>query len=128
MSRILSAIALVLLIGVGITFTVLNPQQVTLNYLLGSLQLPLAVLVVLVLAVGAVLGLLVAGFMILRLKRENRKLRRGTRLAILEVHLCRPLPGHEMAKSSPTTTRGNLILSCPDLTRASPRMIQNVRS
>ncbi|MAT50418.1 MAG: hypothetical protein CMK32_04445 [Porticoccaceae bacterium] len=92
MSRILSAIALVLLIGVGITFTVLNPQQVTLNYLLGSLQLPLAVLVVLVLAVGAVLGLLVAGFMILRLKRENRKLRRGTRLAEQEVANLRSLP------------------------------------
>lgn len=92
MSRILSAIALVLLIGVGITFTVLNPQQVTLNYLLGSLQLPLALLVVLVLAVGAVLGLLVAGFMILRLKRENRKLRRGTRLAEQEVANLRSLP------------------------------------
>ncbi|BAZ94554.1 putative membrane protein [Thiohalobacter thiocyanaticus] len=92
MSRILSVIALVLLIGVGITFTVLNPQQVTLNYLLGSLQLPLALLVVLVLALGAVLGLLVAGFMLLRLKRENRKLRRGTRLAEQEVANLRSLP------------------------------------
>ncbi|BCO30363.1 hypothetical protein TspCOW1_04660 [Thiohalobacter sp. COW1] len=92
MSRILSVIALVLLIGVGITFTVLNPQQVTLNYLLGSLQLPLALLVVLVLALGALLGLLVAGFMLLRLKRENRKLRRGTRLAEQEVANLRSLP------------------------------------
>lgn len=92
MSRILSVIALVLLIGVGITFTVLNPQQVTLNYLLGSLQLPLALLVVLMLALGAVLGLLVAGFMLLRLKRENRRLRRGTRLAEQEVANLRSLP------------------------------------
>ncbi|HSH31033.1 MAG TPA: lipopolysaccharide assembly protein LapA domain-containing protein [Thiohalobacter sp.] len=92
MSRILSVIALVVLIGVGITFTVLNPQQVTLNYLLGRLELPLALLVVLVLAVGAVLGLLVAAFMLLRLKRENRKLRRGTRQAEQEAANLRSLP------------------------------------
>jgi putative membrane protein len=92
MSRILSAIALLVLIGAGITFTVLNPQQVTLNYLLGSLQLPLALLVVLVLAVGAVLGLLVAGFLILRLKRDNRRLRRASRQAEQEVANLRALP------------------------------------
>lgn len=92
MSRILSAIALVLLIGAGITFTVLNPQRVTLNYLLGSLELPLALLVVLMLALGAVLGLLVAGFMILRLKRDNRKLRRQSRRAGQEAANPRTLP------------------------------------
>lgn len=92
MSRILSAIALVLLIGAGITFTVLNPQRVTLNYLLGSLELPLALLVVLILALGAVLGLLVAGFMILRLKRDNRKLRRQSRRAEQEAANPRTLP------------------------------------
>lgn len=92
MSRILSVIALVLLIGAGITFTVLNPQRVSLNYLMGSLELPLALLVVAILALGAVLGLLVAGFLVLRLKRDNRRLRRASRQAEQEVANLRSLP------------------------------------
>ena len=92
MSRILSVIALVFLIGAGITFTVLNPQRVSLNYLMGSLELPLALLVVAILALGAVLGLLVAGFLVLRLKRDNRRLRRASRQAEQEVANLRSLP------------------------------------
>lgn len=92
MSRILSVLALLILVGVGITFTVFNPHTVTLNYVVGNLNVPLALLMVIVLAAGVLLGLLFAGFKVVRLKREIHQLRRKARLAQEEVTNLRAIP------------------------------------
>ena len=68
---LLLALALMVLVA---SFAMLNAKVVWLNYFLGSAQIPLALLLVVVFALGAcVSGLLMAG-PIMRLTLQNRRL------------------------------------------------------
>lgn len=76
MSRLLGALVIVLLVVAALSFTVLNAAPVPLNYYLGILEVPLALVVVLPLAVGALCGVLVSLGVIVRLKRRVVRLER----------------------------------------------------
>lgn len=61
----------------GISFAVLNAQSVTFNYYLGTHELPLSLLLIAILVFGICIGLIASWPSLLRLKFENRRLRRS---------------------------------------------------
>ncbi len=92
MKRILAFIILLCFAAVGLGFTVLNAGDVHLNYYFGEAVLPLALVVVATLMVGALLGLLPAIGVILARKHDNNRLRRRLQLAEQEIQNLRELP------------------------------------
>ncbi|HKJ09523.1 MAG TPA: LapA family protein [Gammaproteobacteria bacterium] len=92
MARILLAILFLVLLILGLSFAVLNSASVPLNYYLGKVDLPLALVVVGSLALGAILGVLVSLGIVLRLKGQVRRLRRQVQTAEKEVANLRAIP------------------------------------
>ena len=73
--RIVSYILFLILLFIGIVFACLNRQEVSVNYMVGNAHLPLCLLLVIVFAIGGVIGLLVASVVVMRHKIENRALK-----------------------------------------------------
>lgn len=90
--RVLKMLVILLIMAAGAVFAVLNPQPVGLDYYFGTLELPLSVVVVAALAVGALIGMLAGLGAMLGLRRENSRLRRRERLAAAEVNNLRTIP------------------------------------
>lgn len=74
--RLLSLLALTFAVVLGVTFAVLNAEQVTINYFLGTKQIPLSILILGVWVFGIAIGLLASSYTVLKLKVELRRLRR----------------------------------------------------
>ncbi len=90
--QILKLLIILIIMLIGAAFAVMNSGKVTLDYYFGSHELPLSVILVGAIAVGAVLGLIAGLGGKLRLKRENMELRRKARLAVQEVDNLRAIP------------------------------------
>ena len=73
--RLLGFVSLIVLVVFGLSFAVLNAQPVSLNYYFGYRDIPLSMVVVLSLAVGAGIGILFSLGVILRLKQQLARLR-----------------------------------------------------
>lgn len=69
--RIVSYIIFLILLFMGVAFACLNRQEISVNYFLDEAHLPLSLLLVVVFALGGIVGLLAAGFAIMRHKMEN---------------------------------------------------------
>jgi putative membrane protein len=69
--RIISYILFILLLLIGVSFACLNRQEVTVNYFVDVAHLPLCLLLVVVFALGGILGLFAAGIALMRHKVEN---------------------------------------------------------
>lgn len=76
MARIFSLILFLAVLVIGLAFAVLNAEPVMLNYYFGSREVPLSMLLVLALILGAILGVLGSLFKVVRLRRENARLAR----------------------------------------------------
>ena len=74
--RIITLLASVIIIVLGVTFAFLNAEQVVVNYYIGTTQMPLSILLVSILGIGALLGLLIGFVPIIKLKFMNRRLRK----------------------------------------------------
>lgn len=83
------ALALVL---VTVAFSILNSEMVHINYYFGIMALPLSVTLVLTLAIGGLVGILASLFLIIRVKFENRSLKKKVKLAEEEIINLRSLP------------------------------------
>lgn len=92
MKRLLSLITLFLLIALALGFTVLNAGPVDLDFYLGRFSVPLALVVVLAVLVGAVLGMLVSMGVVLRQRRQAKRLQRQLDTAETEVRNLRQIP------------------------------------
>ncbi len=92
MLSLIKALLLLLAVVVAAFFASLNPGEVTLHYYFGSVELPLAVLLVATLGVGLLIGLFVGLGLFLRAKREQVRLQRKARLAEQEVNNLRAIP------------------------------------
>ncbi len=92
MYRILVLIVLFLVLLSGLSFYVQNAQPAMLNYFLGSVEMPVSILVGLALLLGAVLGILASSMALIRLRHELRRLQRQLRLAEKEVSNLRAIP------------------------------------
>ena len=75
--RLLSLLVLSLIACLGVSFAILNAEPVKVEYYIGSRSVPLSFLLVGVLIIGMILGLLTTLPTLLKLKFENRRLRRG---------------------------------------------------
>ncbi len=90
--RIVTYLLLVVIILIGITFAVLNPTPVTLNYYIGQKTLPLSLLLVSFFGIGSVAGLLVGGWLVLKVKMKNYHLKQRLKVAEKEVENLRAIP------------------------------------
>lgn len=95
MKRIFGLIVTLLVLVFGLFFGLLNADPVTVNYYFGTTTLPLSLLLVFSLLLGAVFGVLAALSHIFRLRRELHRLRREQRRTDEELSRLRPLPSDE---------------------------------
>lgn len=92
MKRLL-AIATIIIIGfIGLAFAVLNAGAVELKYYLGTLTIPLALLLIVVLLLGVLMGGTASIGYVLHQRRENRRLRKKLSLVETELKNLREIP------------------------------------
>ena len=86
-------ISLALLVIIfGIVFAVLNAENIQLNYYLGSIELPLSLVLVLAMILGAILGILASLSFIIGSRRSASKLKRSVEVAEKEIVNLRNIP------------------------------------
>ena len=90
--RFVTYLLLLIIILIGVTFAVLNPSIVTVNYYISQKTLPLSLLLVLVFGLGCFLGLLVGGWLFLKVKLKNYRLKQRLKNAEKEVQNLRAIP------------------------------------
>ncbi len=95
MARLFGFVFLLVLVVFGLSFAVLNAEPVSLNYYFGHRDIPLSMIVVLSLVLGALIGVLVSMGMILRLRQQAGGLRRQLHHAEKEADKLRILPAKE---------------------------------
>lgn len=92
MGRLIRLILLFALLIVALGFALLNAESIQVDYYLGKLSVPLSLALVVVLAMGAVIGVIASLGMVLRAKRQNTKLRKQVKNTEKEVSHLRALP------------------------------------
>lgn len=90
--KLLTIVILTLVTLTAILFAVLNTESVNLNYYYGKSELPLSLLIVISLSIGALLGVLTCFSIIVRVKRENSSMKKDIKLIEEEVSNLRRLP------------------------------------
>jgi putative membrane protein len=97
MRRLIGLVFILLVVGFGLSFALLNAGLVTLDYYLGTTELPLSLALTLALVVGAILGLAAATAVLIRDKREAARLRRRLGQMEKELSELRKLPLRDTA-------------------------------
>lgn len=92
MRRIMTIILFVIVLLLGAGFSAINLTPVDINYYLGVLSLPLSMVVIVAIILGTLLGALALSTSILRLKYENRRIRKKVTLSEKEIDSVRILP------------------------------------
>lgn len=92
MRRILTIIVFIIVFAVGIAFSAINNDLVTINYYLGTLSLPLSIVVVASIVLGLILGALAIFVGTLQLRYENRRLNKKLETSEQEINSLRILP------------------------------------
>lgn len=92
MVRIVYSFIFLVLVIFGIVFAVLNAEPVKLNYYFGSQEVPLSLIIVFAMIVGAILGVVASASMIISNQLEAKKLRKSVELAEKEVTNLRAIP------------------------------------
>lgn len=90
--RIISYCLLLIIVIFGMTFATLNSESVTLNYYIGQSTMPLSLLLVLVFALGCLIGLLVGFWLMIKSKLSNYRLRQKLNIAEKEIDNLRAIP------------------------------------
>lgn len=86
----------IIVIIIGVTFTSLNPGMVKINYYISESTLHLPVLLLIMIAIGALLGMIAILPALLRSKRTNRRLRQRIKQTDLEINNLRTMPVKEV--------------------------------
>ena len=92
MLRIVRLVFYILILLLGLSFAVLNGESISLNYYFGVWQAPLSLALVLVMALGALLGMVACLGPLMKLKNEVSTLRKAAKLAEMEVINLRAIP------------------------------------
>lgn len=92
MRRISTIIIFILVFTVGITFSAINNDSVSINYYLGTLSLPLSIIVVISIVLGLILGASALFIGSLQLRYENRRLVKKLETSEQEINSLRILP------------------------------------
>lgn len=89
---VLFVVLFVIVVLLAAAFAWLNPGPVSLNLIVGEYEIAKSQAFVLTLALGWILGAISASFLVLKLLRDRRKLRREVRLVEAEADNLRSLP------------------------------------
>jgi putative membrane protein len=92
MKRVLIFITLLPLAVIGSVLAYLNADGVSFNYYFSTIELPLAVLLFLTLATGALSGVMLSLGMVMHARREKVQLRRRLKLCEQEIKNLRDIP------------------------------------
>ena len=79
----------------GLLFFVKNNQLQEVNYIIGSIELPLSILLLASLAIGAILGILATVPILLRLNHQKSRLEKQVKLSEKEINNLRTLPSRQ---------------------------------
>ena len=90
--KLLGIVIITLIALLVVLFTVLNAEPVVLNFYYTKTTYPLSLVIVVVLIVGAVMGVMASVREIIRLKRDNARLKKEIALTEQEVANLRRLP------------------------------------
>ena len=90
--RIISYLFIIVIVLFGISFATLNSESVIINYYIGQSALPLSLLLVLVFALGCLMGIIVGLWLLLKAKILNYRLRQRLSLAEKEIENLRAIP------------------------------------
>lgn len=69
--RIISFLLMIIILIMGIAFAATNAQLITVNYLIGSASLPLALVLLIAFVVGVLLSYIYLGAKVLKLKAQH---------------------------------------------------------
>lgn len=90
--RIISYFFLLAIIIFGMTFATLNSESVTVNYYFDQSTLPLSLLLVIVFAMGCLIGMIVGFWLVLKAKIQNYRMKQKLSLAEKEIENLRAIP------------------------------------
>jgi putative membrane protein len=90
--RIVSYFFLLIIVLFGMAFATLNSESVTINYYFDQSTLPLSLLLVLVFALGCLVGMIVGFWLVIKAKLINYRLRQRLNLAEKEIENLRAIP------------------------------------
>lgn len=90
--RIVSYFFFLAILIFGVTFAIMNSESVTINYYVGQSTLPLSLLLVLVFALGCLIGMVVGFWLLFKAKINNFRLRQRLSLAEKEIENLRAIP------------------------------------
>ena len=92
MSRIARLILVLAVLLFGLAFHLKNNQLITLDYYFGAIELPVSLVVVLILILGALLGVLASLPIIIKLKQQKLKLEKQIKNSEKEINNLRVMP------------------------------------
>jgi len=92
MLRLLYFLLALIVVILGVVFSVLNADTVQLHYYLGSIELPLSLVLILAMIIGALLGVLSSLGFIIGSRRSASKLKRSVEVAEKEIVNLRNIP------------------------------------
>ena len=92
MLRLVYLFMALIVVILGVAFSVLNADYVTLQYYLGSIELPLSLILVFAMIVGAILGVFASLSFIIGARRKSAKLKRAVEAAEKEIVNLRNIP------------------------------------
>lgn len=95
MLKIVGIIFFIILLVLGLSFSLINSTPVELHYYFGTVQLPLAFALIIALAAGTLLGILGMLSVAFKLKRETVHLKKTIRASERELTQLRALPGKD---------------------------------
>ena len=93
--RIIYSILFIVVLVCGLLFFVKNNQLQAVDYIIGSVELPLSILLLTSLAIGAVLGIIATVPLILRLNHQKSRLEKQVKLSEKEINNLRTLPSRQ---------------------------------
>ena len=77
---------------IGAAFAILNSEMVKLDYYFSFVELPLSIVLIAFMTLGALLGIFACSSLMLRLKHENNGLKRQANMVKEEVKNLRTIP------------------------------------
>ncbi len=92
MARIIKFVVLLIVFVIGLVFALLNDQAVQINYYFGSTEVPLSLVAVLSLVLGALVGMVVSLAILVKAKRQVSSLRKSVNVAERELANLRAMP------------------------------------
>lgn len=92
MRRLITIVIFVIVFSIGSVFSAINLDPVAINYYLGSISIPLSIMVILSLVTGIILGATAIYITSLRLRYENSRLQKKLSISEQEINSLRILP------------------------------------